>query len=87
MAEVSHLSMWYDTRSTVHIDTTSPSNNPNTELKETPEVARIEYDDGTVKSVDSLVYFSPGEVDGYKVAQFLIGRAMFDPGATVISQD
>lgn len=75
--------MWYETKSTVHIDTTSPANNPNTELKTVPETARIKYDDGTVRKVDSLSYRAP-ENNGYKTAQFLISRAMFDPNAVVL---
>jgi hypothetical protein len=86
MSSASHLSLFYDTKASVHIDTTSPANNPNTELKETPEVATVEYQDGTYQEVDSLTYSAPGGVDGYKVAQFLLQRAMFDPDATVIPE-
>ena len=80
---VSHLSMFYDTRASVHIDNTNPANNPNTELNDTPDKAVVRYEDGTEQHVDAAEYAE--RVDrGFEIARFLVGRAMLDPDARVV---
>jgi hypothetical protein len=79
---VSHLSMFYDTRQSVFIDNSDPSNNPNTDLKSVPKVADIRYADHPDRHIDSTEFEAPNG-KGYETAQFLIGRAMLDPDATV----
>lgn len=83
---VSHLSLFYDTRSNVHIKNTDPSNSSKTALNETPEVALVRYEDGTERFVDSLKYKAPNG-KGYETEQFLLERAMLDPDATVIPKE
>jgi hypothetical protein len=83
MGLFSHLSMFYETRSSVHINNSDPSNNPNTELKEVPVSAEIRYDGFPNRFIDSQSFEAP-EGKGFETARFLIGRAMLDPDATVV---
>ena len=80
---VSHLSMFYDTRQSVYVENTNPCNNPNTELNSVPEKAEIKYPDQSARVIGSDS-FNVNDADGYKVAKFLISRAMYDPDAVVI---
>lgn len=80
---VSHLDMFYDTRSSVHIDNSDPANNPNTDLKEVPKAAEIHYEDHPDRTIDATEYEAP-KGKGFETARFLIGRAMLDPDAMVV---
>lgn len=80
---VNHLVMFYETRQSVFMDDSDPVNNPNTELNDVPEKADICFEDHDDRHVDSKKLKAPNG-KGYKTAQFLIGRAMLDPDATVI---
>lgn len=80
---VSHIDLFYETRGSVHISRSDATNNPYTELKSVPEACEIRYDDGTVREVNCNKFDAP-DGDGYKIARFLIERAMLDPDATVI---
>jgi hypothetical protein len=82
---VSHLSMFYDTRQSVHINNSNPANNPNTELHDVPDHAIISFAGGMEREIDSLNFEAPNG-KGYETAKFLIGRAMLDPDATVMPQ-
>ena len=80
---VSHLSLFYETRQSVQVDDTNPGNNPHTDLRRPPEVAKITFDNHPDRLIDSEQFDAP-DGKGYEVAQFLIQRAMLDPDATVI---
>jgi len=81
---VSHLDMFYETRASVHVSNTNPSNNPNSELNFVPEIAKICFKDGENRVIDSHSLEAPNG-KGYETAQFLIQRAMLDPDAVVIA--
>lgn len=80
---VSHLDMFYDTRQAVHVENSSPVNNPNTELKTVPTAAEIHFADGPDRSIDCGEFEAPNG-KGFETARFLISRAMLDPDATVV---
>jgi hypothetical protein len=82
MSDVTHLSLFYETRSSVFVQNSAPSNSPNTELTESPEAAEIDYQDGPTREIDSAEFEAP-EGKGYETAQFIIERAMLDPDAFV----
>lgn len=75
--------MFYDTRQAVHIEKSSPVNNPNTELTQVPTAAEIHFADGPNRSIDGEEFEAPNG-KGYETARFLISRAMYDPNATVV---
>lgn len=80
---VSHLSMFWDTRQSVHITDSDPCNSPNTELKQTPTKAEIRYEDNPNRTIDCEDFEAPNG-KGFETARLLIGRAMLDPDATVV---
>jgi hypothetical protein len=82
MTVVSHLDIFYDTRFSLAVTNSGPSNNPNTGLTEVPKAAIIHFEDGPERYVDSMDFDAPNG-KGYETAQFLIGRAMMDPDAVV----
>lgn len=85
MTVVGHLDMFYETRAeeAIHVSDSDPCNSPNTELTSVPESAEIRYDGYPDRELDATSFENlTGE--GYKLAQFLIERAMLDPDATVI---
>jgi hypothetical protein len=77
--------MFYDTRQSIAISDSDPANNPNTRLTETPQRAEVEYPDQPPRLIEADRYDVDG-VDGFKVARFLISRALLDPDATVVPQ-
>lgn len=80
---VSHLDMFYDTRGSVHVANSDPSNNPNTDLKQTPKAVEIHYADHPDRLIDATEFEAPNG-KGFETARFIIGRAMLDPDATVV---
>lgn len=80
---VSHLDIFYDTRQAVHIQDSDPSTSPNTDLTSTPTAAEIHYADSEDRFIDGDQFEAPNG-KGFETAQFLIGRAMLDPDATVV---
>lgn len=80
---VSHLQMFYETRLSVHVTDSDPTNNPNTELNSVPKAAEIRYQDSPNRHIDCEQYEAPNG-KGFETARFLIGRAMLDPDATVV---
>ena len=80
---VSHLDMFYDTRQSLHVSRSSPANNPNTELPTVPEEVEIRFESGVTREINCNTFESP-EGKGFRIARFLIGRAMLDPDATVV---
>lgn len=82
MSGITHLGMFYDTRQSVAVTNTDPANNPNTALTKTPKRAEVQYPDQEPRLIEAEKYEADG-VDGFKVARFLISRAMLDPDATV----
>jgi hypothetical protein len=82
---VSHLQMFYETRQSVFVSDSNPSNSPNTELNRIPTAATIRYEDYPDRSLDAEEYSSP-DGKGYEIAKLLIGRAMLDPDAVVVPE-
>ena len=80
---VSHLEMFYETRTAVHVSDSHPSNNPSTELTSVPESAEIRYESGVTRTIDCNKFEAPND-KGYQTARFLISRAMLDPDAVVV---
>lgn len=78
-----HQTMFYESRLSIQVSDSDPTDNPHTELTYTPDVAQICYADDTVRHIDSNEYDAPNG-KGYETAQFLIGRALLDPDAVVI---
>lgn len=83
MSAISHLDMFYETRSSVHVTDSNPANNPNTELNSVPEVATIHFEEYEDREIDSHAFEGP-DGKGYEIAQWFVGRAMLDPDATVV---
>lgn len=86
MDTVSHLDMFYETRSSVHVTKSSPCNSPNTNLTTLPTAAEIRYKDGPNRFIDADSFEAPGG-RGFETARFLISRAMIDPDANVVPKD
>lgn len=80
---VSHLDMFYNTRGSIAVSNSDPTNNPHTELKSVPEACEIRYEDYPNRSLDCNDFEAPNE-KGYETARFLIERAILDPDATVV---
>lgn len=86
MTVLSHIEMFYETRNSVHVNNSDPSNNPNTELKEVPVAAEIRYKGFPNRFIDGTEYEAPNG-KGFETARFLIGRSMLDPDATVVPKE
>lgn len=80
---VSHLDMFYDTRRSLHVANSDPSNNPNTRLNEVPKAAEILFEDSPDRTLDCEEFEAPNG-KGFETARWLISRAMLDPDATVV---
>jgi hypothetical protein len=80
---VSKLDMFYETRQSVHVGDSNPSNSSNTELTSVPKAAEIRYEDHPNRLIDATQFEAPKD-KGFETARFLIGRAMLDPDAIVI---
>jgi hypothetical protein len=72
--------MFYDTRNG-YIENSDPSNSPNTDLREIPE--KVEIDFGDVQQEVDCEEWDSRTSRGWRAGQFVIGRAMLDPDATV----
>lgn len=83
MKAISHLDMFYDTRSAVHVTDSNPTNNPHTELREVPRSAEIVFEDGPNRIINAEDFEAPNG-KGFETARFLIGRALLDPDARVV---
>lgn len=80
---VTNLDLFYETRTSLYVNPTSPTNSANTDLKETPKAAEIRFEDSPNRFVDAENFEAPNE-KGFETARFLIERAMHDPEATVV---
>jgi len=80
---VSHLDMFYDTRFSIPVNDSNPSNNPNTELTEVPDKAEIVFPDSPSRIIDVEEFEAPNG-KGFETAKYLIGRSMLDPDAIVV---
>jgi hypothetical protein len=83
---VSHLNHFYDTRDSMAVTDSNPSNSPNTELTEVPKAAEIRYITNPNKFIDAREFEAPDN-KGFETARWLISRAMLDPDAVVIPRD
>lgn len=73
-----HLNLFYDSRANVFIQNSSPANNPNTDLSEVPRHAEIHFEHGPTREVSESTFDDP------EISEFLLGRALLDPDATVV---
>lgn len=78
-----HLQMFYESRQSVHVSDSDPTNNPNTELTSVPTEAEIRYQDSPNRHIDAETFEAP-DGKGFETAQFLISRAMLDADAVVV---
>ena len=83
MSEISHLSMFYETRRAIHVQDSDPTKSPHTELNSVPTKAEIRYEEHENRVVDCEEFEAPNG-KGYETAQFLISRAMIAPDAVVV---